>query len=800
MNHDLPSHSHKPYDTLPMQLMTSRHARNSFHQKQKSFLHPIAKYCVLAITLFGIQPTVNASTESSVGFSAMEVIKLNRDTRDLLHHDIDGDGRKDLLLINNGKASIQLLRQYGPDEIRTKNKKNAHKDRWDPILEDNRFEKLSVITGLRMYSIASADLDGNGLPDIVVTAKNEGVVIYYQKKQGRWERGWSYNRETPTQWNNALIAEDIDNDGLADLAMLGEENLLVFLQRKDGHFHPVRRYPLADPDNYGLMSADINQDGNKDLLYITHNSKYSLRVRLQDITGGFAVERLIRLDTPRNVPVIKEHKGKVKIAYINAATGLIEISGFKFSSNSATDGPLPWVYALPHKTSSASAYAVGDLDGNAMEEIIVSDPDAAKVWIYKNLGSAIFAEPHSFPVFSGVTSISVGDSDADSRMELYLASREEQVISVAEMNKSGRLSFPRPIIFEKNPLVLTFLPAHTNKPAQLAIVFKHNKKRVLKLFQKKDDNWIETQAIPLKGLSVNPSGIKALDWNQDGNLDLALFAPRSPTLLFYGNIKGDFDRYSADQGFRSTLFDGLRAGDFHLADIDSDSHLEIVINGKGFVRTLAAGSNAVVSVKDQYNLNDPATRASSALLHDYDSNGSKELLITMHDEDKIEIQQIDKAGLYRPWRSFNIGKINLLDTQHLATGTKNGALLYLGKDRFWVIKNTADNISLDTLIRHETDLKDVNYGNLAYGNFSGDDTLELVALDDRKTRILEILQEEDMELIRKMHFTVFENPGSSDKQNGKHEPREILATDINGDNKDDAVLLVHDRLLIYMAQ
>lgn len=109
-------------------------------------------------------------------------------------------------------------------------------------------------------------------------------------------------------------------------------------------------------------------------------------------------------------------------------------------------------------------------------------------------------------------------------------------------------------------------------------------------------------------------------------------------------------------------------------------------------------------------------------------------------------------------------------------------MLYLGRDRCWVVKNTTDNLALKTLVSHETDLEKVKYGELTLGDFNADGSYELVAPEDRKTWILEILQRDKETLTRQLHFAVFEDPADNGKHNGGHEPRELLMADINGDN------------------
>ncbi|MEJ1415360.1 MAG: VCBS repeat-containing protein [Candidatus Sedimenticola sp. (ex Thyasira tokunagai)] len=749
------------------------------------------------LPLLCLLPSYVTQAQSTPGFSTMEVVKLNSSTRELIVLDLDSDGLQDLALLNNNQAGIQLLRQYAPNEPRNGGKLATRNGRWKPVFDDSRFGKQRLATGLRMYSLAGADLDGNGLIDFAVSTKDDGLVVYYQRRPGEWERGWGYMQEKTTQWRGAVLAEDLDGDGRADLALLAEKALLLFLQRKDGHFHPVSRYPLADPDNYDLMSADINRDGRKDLLYITRKSRYALRVRLQDELGGYAVERLLRLDTPRSTPALLEQGNRVELAWIDSATGLIEVAGINLGSIGVDQDPIPQVHALPVRVRNTSIYGVGDLDGDGEQEVILADPKASQLWIYKNRGNAVFSEPVAYPVFSGVTSVALGDADGDGRMEVYLASSKESVVGVSQLQANGRLSYPHPILLEQKPLALAFVPATPSQSAQLAIVLRTKKKRLLHLLTPTAEGWRKSAVLPLEGLSTDPNGILSADWNQDGQPDLMLFTPRSPARLLLGDGNGGFHHLSTREGFRAALFDGATPGDVTLADPDGDGELEVLVNGDGFVRSLRIEDG--IQVEDQFNLNDPTARASSALLHDMDGDGSPELLLTAGGDDKLEVQRRNDSGLFRPWRTHTIGSIELLATQRLPQSDGGSALLYLGQDRFWVIKQASANLYLKKLVSHESDLEKVKYGELAYGDLNADGVHELIAQDDRETRILEVLQRHNSALQRKLHFAVFNDLEGQDQPFGTHEPRELLVTDIDGDGMDDVILLVHDRLLIYLA-
>jgi hypothetical protein len=71
---------------------------------------------------------------------------------------------------------------------------------------------------------------------------------------------------------------------------------------------------------------------------------------------------------------------------------------------------------------------------------------------------------------------------------------------------------------------------------------------------------------------------------------------------------------------------------------------------------------------------------------------------------------------------------------------------------------------------------------------------------DGKKNLLEFLKfdKETQGWESTMHFEVFEkNLHYQGKKGGLYEPREGLVVDLNGDELDDLVFLVHDRLLLY---
>src|SRR5688500_14230230 len=63
---------------------------------------------------------------------------------------------------------------------------------------------------------------------------------------------------------NLVCIGDLNNDGLNDVAVKTQTNLLVYLQDSAGNLISPRSY--IQPDSYGIDIADVNNDGLKDII------------------------------------------------------------------------------------------------------------------------------------------------------------------------------------------------------------------------------------------------------------------------------------------------------------------------------------------------------------------------------------------------------------------------------------------------------------------------------------------------------------------------------------------------------
>jgi hypothetical protein len=161
--------------------------------------------------------------------------------RQVIASDLDRDGDLDLLFAHEmGLSFYRNLRQ-------------------------GEFADATAEAGLsgqqEAAAVASADLDNDGWPDLVVAGRGLRLL---RNLSGRFEP-WTLGSRLQTSARfDSVLALEADNDGRLDLALGGPGGLVVLARRGDGfEFVRTEKAPAAVS---ALRAADVDLDGDLDLL------------------------------------------------------------------------------------------------------------------------------------------------------------------------------------------------------------------------------------------------------------------------------------------------------------------------------------------------------------------------------------------------------------------------------------------------------------------------------------------------------------------------------------------------------
>jgi hypothetical protein len=732
-----------------------------------------------------------------------DVTKLAWNSRSLQAGDLDGDGLTDLIVINNDRARLELLYQRVPGETTNLRRPTGY-DRWEPVLDDARFRKESVTTGIRMYDVSAGDLDGDGRVDLAYTGSPDPLTVLYQKRRGELEVKRVLDIAEPVSWVTSTLVSDLDGDGRADLAVLTEEDLIVFTQSSRGELEGPRAYALSGEDCFGLRALDADQDGRVDLIYQVANRSDALRIRFGLPSGGFGPEMAFRVEMPRGklAPIELEGNG-LGFVTVQQKTGLIGIITLdqKQERKSLLKDVRPRLFSSRVDPKNPPSYAVADFDGDGRDDIVTAEPKGARIWLRLQVAPGVLAEAISFPSLAGVRSLAAADTDGDGRSELLLASPGERTVAIAWLSDEGRMSYPQPLPTTGKPQAV--VAADLDGDGRIEVAYTHEEKQdrgVTLLRQAANGAEWQAHEILLDTVKATPKGLAEVDANQDGRLDLAVFVANDPVHLLLQQTDGSYAEATSESGFRKGLMNDIELSAFTTGDVTGDGRPEMLVAGTGYARALRVDSQGALEVVDQYNSREVDTRVAAAVVIDLDADQAPEVVLVEEGGERLEVLTRSKDGVYRYRESVPIDGLSLVASRALdLTGNQRPDLLLLGKRRFCWWPVAAEDPAVRVVATYETDLRNVDYYMLGVGDLNHDGSQDIVAIDSRGSRVLEILarnQEGTWE--SSMHFTLFETDPHYEGQRGSpSEPREMVIADLTGDGKDDIALLIHDRVLVY---
>ena len=172
--------------------------------------------------------------------------------------DMDGDGKPDIVIINNVSHLISILRNVSSPGTLTTNSFAA---------------RMDIPLAMDMQSLAIQDLNGDGKPDIVVAngTSNSISILQNQSTIGNISLASPVNFQVGNYASDVAIA-DFDGDGNPDLAVLNMNDGTVSVFRNFGGGGPITSNSFAPqvvfpgvPLARHLCIGDMDGDGKLDI-------------------------------------------------------------------------------------------------------------------------------------------------------------------------------------------------------------------------------------------------------------------------------------------------------------------------------------------------------------------------------------------------------------------------------------------------------------------------------------------------------------------------------------------------------
>jgi hypothetical protein len=728
----------------------------------------------------------------------LEIYKLERRIGNLMIRDLDGDKTGDIIVGNNARSRIDLLlsTKRPADEAEARPFRTETND----LEFDKRMRLVSIPVNKEVVSIGSGDFNGDGKPDLVFYGTPAEVEILFNEDKGRFGGSKKISTGEAVEAPGALAVGDLDRDGRDDIALLSENDLIFVYQTASGVFSEPERVPHTVSKPRLLRFADLDGNGAPDLVILDGETDHPIHVRFATDDKKLGPEQRFHVQAPRAIAFGQiDGRGGEEILTIENQSGRGRVLSL---DESAADEQDKWgrlvFFGLPQGGERGRSLAIGDLDGDKRKDIVVSDPANAQVWLYRQAGRWGLGAGQSFPGLLGGRIVRLADLDHDGRDEVYVLSEQEKQIGRSSL-ENGRINFPSALPLRGEPVAMDLCDLDGDKNPELVYISKTKAQNGADAFELRASrreaegtfkaySWGVREQADIPGLSGPPVELKTTDVNHDGLMDFLVFSGYgSPILLIGGPVQ-------PPQVFTGSLGPMAAATPSGLSLMDLNGPALIVAQNT-FARQIQLDSKGQWQTKAQFNSGRSSAVIQGAAALDINGDGKKEItLLDRTSKSLLFLSQ--KDGVYRPGGSLAVGSLNFegLRVADL-DGDGRDDLLIAGSDRFGVLQTGSKRQRLKTVVSYESRRNEARLSDLAMGDVNGDGVPDVVFTDvaEQMLEIASYAGEKD--LLHAITFKVFERKifrGVGDTV----EPRDLVIGDVDGDGREDVVLIAHDRIVV----
>lgn len=477
--------------------------------------------------------------------------------------DLDGDGARDLVVVNEGSDSspgtVSILHGLGdggfslilqddpanpgetipalPADLGARAVALGNID-GDPALDlvvvNSRANALTLYsgdgegffvprgtlsTGASPQDVALVDLNGDGKLDLVIAEANEdAVAVRFGNGDATFAAATALTVGTsPTR----VAVADIDGNDTPDIVVSNTRSGDLSILRGDGQggFAPARHF-VADAEPQAIVLADMNDDGLLDPVAATQGGESGPSVAVltnrgdgvmqavEDVAAGNGPSALAAGDvTDDGLPdlLVTGDSGSVLV--------LPALSGGGFG---------------PGTTVNVGGRALGlivvDLNGDDRPDIAAVDNQNNRVSVAFATAANGFGATQLYPVAEGPGSITAGDFNDDGRPDLAVSAiGPPGRVSVLLQQANGTFANARSTLLdgEETPLGIAALDANCDGRDDL-VVANQASNTVSVLRSNGDGTFALAQTLPSSVVGQGPIAVASADFDRDGTADFAV--------------------------------------------------------------------------------------------------------------------------------------------------------------------------------------------------------------------------------------------------------------------------------------
>jgi hypothetical protein len=338
--------------------------------------------------------------------------------------DIDGDGRQDLLLVNwDSPQPFRFRLQNSDGELGP--------------------EIYFTLPAIRAY--LADDLDGDHKTEIVTIAQNSGraAVSHFTRKHpeplsGQFQQGQfqvlPLNKTSRT--HRGILWADVNGDGLPDLLVAEPDSgqLTLYLQKPDGTLSAAKTFPTLTGVSE-IAVSDWDGDGTPKI-FLLSSDEHQVGVTKLDKNGRVAFPTILPLDgKPLTMAVGPLQPGaKPTLAVI------VEMETNRLLVTQTADGKSRSQKLSDDFKAAPSSMTMLDANQDGLADLVVLIPYEKIKFLIQKPDRKTFDEEDVSPPGGSADSpwLSLADVDGDGKQELLLAQKNfvRAVVLKSEMDRA----------------------------------------------------------------------------------------------------------------------------------------------------------------------------------------------------------------------------------------------------------------------------------------------------------------------------------------------------------------------------
>lgn len=429
---------------------------------------------------------------------------------------------------------------------------------------DETYEKQYIISESAdgAYSVRMADLDADGDLDIVAIANLANKVFWYENDgMGVFEEHIVDNEATSV---TSVAIDDLNGDGKLDIvvALNGENNVVKYENNGRGGF--VRSIVKQVDGVFSICTGDIDKDGDIDIFATSYSGNEV--VWLEYIGNDYYYTHTVAYSVREADDIELEDidgDGYLDVV-VTAATEIIWYKKNRIGTSFQE-------YSVGIDVYWLEEVSFGDFDNDGDKDIVVASHLSNVVYLYENEGGgSSFTQRILSDNVAGANSVNVNDIDRDGDLDVVSASWEDQKIAWHENN--GLANFKKHDITSiEGYYALDIKDADKDGDLDVIMGSAYSDK-VFWLINQGDKTFKKEE---IDEVVDGPTGILAEDLDNNGHIDFIVGAFYQHTILYYANQgNGKYTKYTVSTNAR--YIRSLSSGDF-----DGDGKLDIVSASDG---------------------------------------------------------------------------------------------------------------------------------------------------------------------------------------------------------------------------